>query len=125
MSDSQAKHVLFELGLPLLILMLLTLLFRVTDFDMQAAHYFFHDAEGWRFKDFWLWQLLYKRGMIPGILIGLGSLGGLLLGLRIPKLRLSRILSLIKHFSNNFSQVSSDNGFGSKCLNPYFRCFFL
>lgn len=87
MNDSSQKRLLFELGLPLLALVLLTLLFRLTDLDMQAARYFYHADAGWRFEDFWLWQLLYKRGMIPGVLIGVIGLGGLLLGLKLPKLR--------------------------------------
>ncbi len=87
MSDSPLRRLLLELGLPLLVLLALTLLFRASDLDMQAARYFYHAGEGWRFKDFWLWQLLYKRGMIPGVLIGVIGLGGLLLGLKLSQLR--------------------------------------
>lgn len=87
MNDSPQKRLLLELGLPLLLLLLLTLLFRLSDLDMQAARYCFAADEGWRFKDFWLWQLLYKRGMIPGVLIGVVGLGGLLLGLKWRKPR--------------------------------------
>ena len=80
-------RLLKELLLPLLGLLLLTVLFRQTDLDMQIARYCYRPESGWRFEDFWLWQLLYKRGMIPGVLIGLIGLGGLLLGWKLPKLR--------------------------------------
>ena len=87
MNAPKNKLCLAELALPLSGLLLLTLLFRWTDLDMQAARYFYDAGAGWLYKDYWLWQLLYERGMIPGVLIGSIGLGGLLLGLKLPKLR--------------------------------------
>lgn len=81
------KRVLLELGLPLLVLLVLTLIFRNSDIDMQLARYCYSPEAGWRFKDFWLWELLYQRGMIPGVIIGVIGLGGLLLGWKLPQLR--------------------------------------
>ncbi len=87
MDKMAQKTLLYELILPLLLLLLLTLLFRQTDLDMQIARFCYQPDAGWRFRDFWLWQLLYQRGMIPGILLGSIGLGGLLLGWKLPKLR--------------------------------------
>lgn len=87
MNDSSRQRLLFELGLPVLVLLLLTLLFRFSDLDMQASRYFYRAGDGWWFADFWLVQLLYTRGMIPGILLGAIALGGLLLGLKLSRLR--------------------------------------
>ncbi len=82
LSDVPQKRLLKELVLPLIILLLLTLLFRSTDLDMQSARNFYQGEAGWIYKEHWFWMLLYKRGMIPGIIIGVVGLGGLLLGLR-------------------------------------------
>ncbi|WP_303721832.1 phosphatase PAP2 family protein [Malonomonas rubra] len=87
MDKIKQNRLLVELGLPLLALLLLTLLFYFSDIDMQLARYFYTPVEGWRFKDFWLWQLLYRRGMIPGTIIGVIGLGGLLIGWKLPQVR--------------------------------------
>lgn len=81
------NRLLKELLLPLLVLLLLTVLFRQTDLDMQIARFCYQPEAGWHFQNYWFWQLLYKRGMIPGLLIGSVGLGGLLLGWKLPKLR--------------------------------------
>lgn len=81
------KRLLNELILPLLVLSMFTIMFRQSDLDMQLARFCYQPDAGWRFQDFWFWQLLYKRGMIPGISIGLIGLGGLLLGWKLPKIR--------------------------------------
>lgn len=81
------KRVMYEIGLPLLILLVLTLIFRLSNLDIQIANYYYTPEEGWRFRNFWLWKLLYKRGMIPGFLIGAIGLSGLLLTWRSPKIR--------------------------------------
>ncbi len=81
------SHLLKELLLPLVGLLLLTLLFRNSDLDMQLARNFFQTGDGWLYKDHWFWMLLYQRGMIPGVIIGAIGLGGLLLGWRFLRLR--------------------------------------
>jgi membrane-associated PAP2 superfamily phosphatase len=73
--------------LPLIGLLLLTLLFRASDLDLQITRHFYRAGEGWIYADHWFWMLLYKRGMIPGVLIGALGLGGVLLGWKLPKLR--------------------------------------
>jgi membrane-associated PAP2 superfamily phosphatase len=81
------RRLLDELVLPLLVLVMFTIMFRQSDLDMQLARLCYLPEEGWRFENFWLVQLLYQRGMLPGLLIGLVGLGGLLLGWKLPKLR--------------------------------------
>lgn len=86
MNRSPAKPWIMELLLPLSILLLLTLIFRYSDLDLQISHKFYRAGQGWIYADQWLWMLLYRRGMIPGLLIGFGGFGGLLLGWKLPKL---------------------------------------
>lgn len=76
-----------ELLLPLAVLLLLTLLFRNTDLDMQIERHFYRAGQGWIYAHDWLWMLLYRRGMIPGIGIGVVALGGLLFAWKLPGLR--------------------------------------
>lgn len=76
-----------ELLLPLAGLLLLTLLFRSTDLDMRIERHFYRTGQGWLYAHDWLWMLLYRRGMIPGVLIGVVGLGGLLLGWKLPRWR--------------------------------------
>lgn len=81
------RRLLDELVLPLLVLVMFTIMFRQSDLDMQFARFFYQPEAGWQFENFWLWQLLYRYGMIPGILLGGVGLVGLLLGWKLPKLR--------------------------------------
>ncbi|NOQ52466.1 MAG: phosphatase PAP2 family protein [Desulfuromonadaceae bacterium] len=87
MNESLVKSSLKELLLPLAVLLLLTLLFRNTDLDMQITRHFYHSGEGWIYAEQWFWMLLYKRGMIPGFLLGLVALLCLCLAWKLPKLR--------------------------------------
>lgn len=76
-----------DFALPLLVLLTLTVLCRLTDLDIQLQRSFYRAGEGWVDKDFWLWQLLYHAGMVPGILLGLAGLGCLLAGFKVQGLR--------------------------------------
>lgn len=81
------RRLLDELVLPLLVLLMFTIMFRQSDLDLQLARFCYRSSEGWRFANFWLWQLLYQRGMLPGLLLGGVGLTGLLLAWKLPKLR--------------------------------------
>lgn len=85
MKKFSSKFFLFEFVLPLLVLLLLTLVFRCTDLDLQVSQFFWRPEDGWWLKDFWLCSLLYERGMVPGSLIALGGLVGLVLGVKWSK----------------------------------------
>jgi len=86
-SEQPVKPWLKELLLPLAVLLLLTWAFRSTDLDLDIARNFYRTGRGWQFADDWLWVLLYRYGMIPGVLVGLCGIGGLLFGLKLAKLR--------------------------------------
>jgi membrane-associated PAP2 superfamily phosphatase len=71
-----------DFGLPLLILLLVTLVCRATDLDMAIERRFFVPGLGWPYGESVLWQLLYNYGMIPGFILGLGGLGCFLAGFK-------------------------------------------
>jgi lipid A 4'-phosphatase len=83
----KSTRLLFELVLPLTVLLLLTMLFRWSTLDLWVSGLCWNAAEGWRFGDYWFWKLMYERGMIPGALIGITGLVGLLIGIKLPKVR--------------------------------------
>lgn len=80
-------RIALEFILPLVVLLLLTLLFRWSNLDLQISGLCWNAAEGWRFGDYWFWKLMYERGMIPGAVIGVVGLVGLLIGIKLPKIR--------------------------------------
>lgn len=74
------RQLLRDLSGPLSVLLLATLVFRHSELDLWIARQFYRAGEGWVHAGDLLWSLLYRYGMIPGVLIGVVGLVGLLLG---------------------------------------------
>jgi len=63
----------FDILAPVLILALVTILFRVTDLDLELQNLFFVQGKGWAYGDLNPWYFLYHYGNIPAISIAAGS----------------------------------------------------
>lgn len=87
--ESQKKinfTLLCDYAVPLLVLVIVTVVCRLTDLDMAFQRGLYRAGQGWVHSDFWLWQLLYKAGMVPGLLIGLAGMVCLLAGFKVRSL---------------------------------------
>ncbi len=73
--------------LPLLLILLLSLLISLGDFDRSLAALFYQAPASWPHKDDWLWTQLYGWGMAPGLTLAVAGLLTLILGVGIQKLR--------------------------------------
>ncbi len=69
----QHRHFLFSLDflIPLMILILGTIYFRLTDTDMAIQRLFFRSGEGWYLNPNPIVQVVYKYGNIPALLIAI------------------------------------------------------
>lgn len=63
-----------DLLVPLLILAVLTLLFRLTDLDLMFENLFFVPGKGWAYADLNPWYFLYHYGTIPALVPASGAL---------------------------------------------------
>jgi len=63
-----------ELLFPAVFLLSMTLLFRVTDLDMQLAALFYDPASGWPLGGEFPWLQLYRYGYWPALVLACGSL---------------------------------------------------
>ena len=69
------KHaLLFDLFIPLALLMGLTVLFRMTDLDLILQRQFFVPGEGWIYADLPLCRALYEYGTLPALFLSIGGL---------------------------------------------------
>ena len=99
--SNMRRDVLYEVLLPVMILLGLGLFFWVTRADIIILRPFYSRTQEWFLGDGLLWILLHKYGSWPGILIGVGSLIILITGFYIKrysdyrKAALFFILSLI------------------------------
>lgn len=75
MSIKIPKVFLYDLGIPALLLVFGTLLFRLTNLDLAVQQPFFVPDEGWVSKDIGVWKLLYDYGPLPAILMSAALLG--------------------------------------------------
>ncbi len=71
-----------DLLVPLLILMALTMLFRLTDLDLRIESLFYSAKEGWLYRNDNPWMLLYEYGAIPAIALAVGAFIVLLVSFR-------------------------------------------
>lgn len=76
MSQDMLKEVIHpEVGIPLLILLVGTIIFRFTDLDIILVRPFYVPGAGWVSKDAALWRALYNYGPIPAVTIAVIFLG--------------------------------------------------
>ena len=68
------KLLWLDFGIPLLILSLTTILFRVFDLDIAIQRHFYSGSGGWIFKNSPPWKLLYDYGNIPALLLSVSAL---------------------------------------------------
>lgn len=71
-----------DLLVPLLILMALTILFRLTDLDLRIESLFYSAQDGWIYRNDNPWMLLYEYGAIPAIALAVGAFIALLVSYR-------------------------------------------
>lgn len=64
----------FELGLPLVLLLGLTILIRSLDLDLRIEQHFFCPDEGWIYGQRAPWNFLYHYGVLPTVVVAFGAL---------------------------------------------------
>jgi len=75
-----------DLLIPLLLLALFTLLFRVTDLDLKLQDFFFVQGEGWVYGERNPWSFLYHYGTIPATVLAAGSFVVFVASFRLPRI---------------------------------------
>ena len=82
MTAPQGRHPLFwlDLLLPVLLLALLTPLFHIFDWDMELQRWWFHSDTGWETGELGIFQLLYRFGNLPALILSLGAVFVLIRG---------------------------------------------
>lgn len=68
------KKFLIDFGIPVLLLMAITLLFRLLNLDLRIQRLFFDPLGGWFLKHSQPWDLLYRYSNIPALIVSVGSL---------------------------------------------------
>ena len=87
----KSRQLLFELGIPCLVLLLLTMLFRMTDLDMALERGFFDPAFKHGFDTrAQPWRFLYKYGELPAAACAIAAGALLVAGFFFQKLRCYR-----------------------------------
>lgn len=79
-----------ELIILLVLVCLTTPVFWLTDLDREAAALFYQPGEGsnrWPWKEWWLWQFLYRYAYSLMIIAAIGALVTIVLGYFLPKLQ--------------------------------------
>ncbi|UCF95058.1 MAG: phosphatase PAP2 family protein [Desulfobacterales bacterium] len=71
------KKVIWDFGIPLLILFGFTFVFWFTDVDILLSSCFYSSEKGWFLKRKEPWNFLYRYGGVPGITLGLASLAAI------------------------------------------------
>lgn len=83
-----------ELLIPCLTLVLLTLLFRLTDWDISLAGLFYSQSRGWFLEDVWIVEFLHRFGAVPALIVSFGALCVFVGGLKSKTLSRSRKTAL-------------------------------
>ncbi|MEM7010504.1 MAG: phosphatase PAP2 family protein [Verrucomicrobiota bacterium] len=81
------------LGLTLGGLLLLTIPFWIWPIDVNVQSGFYDSDAGWKFKESQPWDALYNFGVIPALILSIGSIVVLLLGLWKPRFARWRMIS--------------------------------
>ena len=92
------KEVIKDWAIPIVLLLILTILFRVFPWDLQLQAIFYSTETGWFAKELSFWTNLYKYGYIPAFVMSSISALALIAGflnLRLKKLRKIALLILL------------------------------
>lgn len=81
------SRLLRDFILPLGVILALSALVSLSDFDRGLETYFYTPTAGWLYSTDWLWTQLYEFGMIPGLVLAVGGLLLLVLSLFVVPLR--------------------------------------
>ncbi len=91
---SARKNIILEVLITVAILAAGTMLFLLTDLDLQLQRSFYHPDEGWHLNDNVLIQFLYRYSNLPALIISIGSLLVLAVGFSIKKYSIYRKICL-------------------------------
>jgi lipid A 4'-phosphatase len=86
MERKHKRVILFDFLIPVAILMVLTIVFWVTDLDVAIQKKFFVQGEGWVYKNLLPWRFLYDYGTLPAIVLAAVSLLAFIGSFRIRKI---------------------------------------
>lgn len=81
MSDKRYAPILLDWSAPLLLLLVLTVVFWVTDIDISFSSRYFEPGAGWTQKDAQPWSFLYHYGVVPAWVVTSAALGVLIVSL--------------------------------------------
>ncbi len=81
------RHFLFtaDFVIPMLILVAGTILFRLSEFDLQIQRFFYDAQRGWWLGSHSVFQFIYHYGNVPALLLALGGIAGTALSYHKPK----------------------------------------
>jgi lipid A 4'-phosphatase len=88
------KRVFLDFLVPIVILLLFTLPFWVTDADIAFSRLFYAQGKGWHYGDAYPWRFLYDYGNIPALVLAGGALLVFCLGFVLPRIAAQRWISL-------------------------------
>lgn len=74
MGNPMRRSIALDFGIPLLVLVVLTLMFRVTDLDLTIEHFFYVPGAGWVYNDLAVCSLLYRYGTVPAFVLFCSSI---------------------------------------------------
>ncbi len=80
------RSILFDFSIAVVILMIATIVFRLTDLDVAIQKLFFVQGQGWVYKELNFCRFIYDYGPIPAILLAAASLIGFAGSFRIRKI---------------------------------------
>ncbi len=83
----KAPILLRDFLLPLALILLLSLAVTLGNYDREVSAFFYRPPDGWVFRDYWLWMLLYDYGMVPGLALGGAGLLVLVTGVLASRMR--------------------------------------
>ena len=86
-NSQPVRQTLLWVVLPFVVLIIITVIFTYFDLDRSISGHFYRPGEGWYLGKQPLWNWLYKKGTIPGILLAVGCLLVWLLSYYRPGLR--------------------------------------
>lgn len=74
------KSVIVNFSIPLAVLAVFTVVFRLTNLDIAMERLFYTSEQGWFLAGSNPWQLLYNYGNLPGVLLALVAIFALAIG---------------------------------------------
>ena len=89
------KGLMIELAVVILFLTIGTLIFRITDLDLQIQRVFFTEEDGWFLSELPMVKFIYAYSNIPALIIAVLSLLALALGFSLQRLVIYRKIALL------------------------------